>query len=86
MVQVTYVAHDGAETTIDATEGDAEIAGRYLTEELVDEQPHFCTNTDAIGLREALLAHIERSQVRVEGPGILDAMFGGDRGRKRGSG
>ena len=23
MVQVTYVAHDGAETTIDATEGDS---------------------------------------------------------------
>ena len=53
-----------AVAAIDATEGDAEIAGRYLTEELVDEQPHFCTNTDAIALRDALLAHIDRSQVR----------------------
>ena len=53
-----------AGAAIDATEGDAEIAGRYLTEELVDEQPHFCTNTDAIALRDALLAHIDRSQVR----------------------
>ena len=46
--------------------GDERTAGRYLIEELTQERPHFTTSAEAEGLRDTLLAHLERQMVKNE--------------------
>ena len=49
-----------------ACEGnEARIAGDYLLEELVADVPHFSTSADAVSLRDALFAQLERQGTKI---------------------
>jgi len=58
------------------TDADLRVAGEYLAEELVDEQPHFATSSDAKLLVESLLRHIDLHGDRRAFDGDMRALDG----------
>ena len=62
---------------ITVAQGECDLAGRYLVEELMrSEDPVFVASADAEALRDALLAHLEREATRIAFEDDLSGLAG----------